>query len=196
MRFTQDWFTKNIPVLELLLAEYAGKANVCALEIGCFEGLSTRWFLEHVLTGETSRIHVVDTFAGSAEHASLDTTRLLETFCANVMGDFSQNVVVHRGMSQELLPTLRSGSFDFIYVDGSHKATDVLIDAVQSWLLLKDGGVLLFDDYEWRGIWPGVVPERERPRLALDAFLHVFAGEYRLVHTGYMLALKKEREAR
>jgi hypothetical protein len=34
--------------------------------------------------------------------------------------------------------------------DGSHRARDVLEDAVLSWPLLKVGGIMLFDDYLWQ----------------------------------------------
>ncbi len=32
-----------------------------------------------------------------------------------------------------------------IYVDGSHKARDVIADAVLAWALLRPGGILIFD---------------------------------------------------
>lgn len=44
---------------------------------------------------------------------------------------------------------LAGREFDFIYVDGSHRATDVLLDVSLAWRLLRsDGrGVMLLDDY-------------------------------------------------
>lgn len=39
--------------------------------------------------------------------------------------------------------------FDLIYIDGSHMRVDVMMDAVLAWPLLKAGGVMVFDDYEW-----------------------------------------------
>ncbi|KAH8069879.1 methyltransferase domain-containing protein [Aureococcus anophagefferens] len=43
---------------------------------------------------------------------------------------------------------LAGREFDFIYVDGSHRATDVLLDVSLAWRLLRsDGrGVMLLDD--------------------------------------------------
>jgi predicted O-methyltransferase YrrM len=38
--------------------------------------------------------------------------------------------------------------FDFIYIDGSHAACDVMSDAVLAWKLLKENGIMIFDDYE------------------------------------------------
>ncbi|KAF2420707.1 hypothetical protein EJ08DRAFT_529646 [Tothia fuscella] len=36
--------------------------------------------------------------------------------------------------------------FDFIYIDGSHVALDVLSDAVPCWPMLDVGGMLAFDE--------------------------------------------------
>ena len=35
--------------------------------------------------------------------------------------------------------------FDFIYVDGSHQAPDVLFDAVMAFKLLRKNGIIAFD---------------------------------------------------
>lgn len=52
-------------------------------------------------------------------------------------------------MSQDWLCQLPVNAFDFYYVDGSHVAPDVMADAVLGWRLLKPGGIMVFDDYEW-----------------------------------------------
>ncbi len=54
-----------------------------------------------------------------------------------------------RGVSRETLRTLPFASYDFIYIDGGHGATDVLEDAVLSFRLAKPGAVIAFDDYLW-----------------------------------------------
>jgi predicted O-methyltransferase YrrM len=187
MQFTQDWFTHNIPPLEKYLDKYKGVAEICAIEIGCFEGLSTHWLLENILTGKNSHIHVIDTFEGSAEMKQIDTTDLFERFNQNVVVKFPKKVFVHIGKSQDLMPNFKDSQIDFIYIDGSHKATDVLIDAVNSWQAVKDGGLLIFDDYEWHF----VMPETEKPKLAINAFLTVFTGEYSLLHKGHQVIIQK-----
>lgn len=42
-----------------------------------------------------------------------------------------------------------SGLFDLAYIDGSHLRLDVLSDAVMCWALLREGGLMVLDDYEW-----------------------------------------------
>lgn len=78
--------------------------------------------------------------------------------------------------------------FDFIYIDGSHIAKDVLTDACMAWPLLKQGGIMVFDDYMWG-------PPRDvlhRPKVAIDAFCNIFAETARIVHVGYQLVVRKE----
>lgn len=44
--------------------------------------------------------------------------------------------------------------FDIIYIDGNHEPEYVMEDAVLSFRKLKEGGIMIFDDYGWtqRGI--------------------------------------------
>ena len=49
----------------------------------------------------------------------------------------------------ELAAEGRTSTFDLVFVDGSHQATDVLTDAVISFQLLRLGGLMIFDDYLW-----------------------------------------------
>jgi hypothetical protein len=56
-----------------------------------------------------------------------------------------------------------------------------------AWGMLKSGGVMLFDDYEWNK-YPELV---RNPKLGIDAFLGVYAGQYELMFKGYQLAVKK-----
>lgn len=62
--------------------------------------------------------------------------------------------------------------FDFIYVDGSHRAPDVLCDAVLGFKLPKVGGFMAFDDYlqaERAWLPYGTDPLR-CPKPAIDAY--------------------------
>ncbi len=194
MKFTQDWFTHNIPTLEKYLGKYKNMTGIRAIEIGCFEGLSTRWFLKNILTGKNSHIHVIDTFKGSGlEHKDIDTNNLLGKFNENVVSDFPEKVSINIGESCCIMPNLYDLQADFIYIDGSHKATDVFIDAIHSWQAIRNGGLLIFDDYEWPSLNVARLdlPEIEKPKLAIDYFLGVFAGQYWLLHRDYQVIIQK-----
>ena len=106
------------------------------LEVGVFEGRSTVWLLENILTHPASTITVVDTFAGGAEHAATDLTDLEERFRANTEPHRAK-LVVRKDRSEAMLRELPMGRYDFVSIDGSHEAADVLSDAVFCWPLIE-----------------------------------------------------------
>ena len=64
----------------------------------------------------------------------------------------------------------------------------MIVDASLSWQILRPGGVLLFDDYEWAQL--GTHPLL-RPGPAIDAFLGLIVGHYELLFADYQLAIRK-----
>jgi len=75
---------------------------------------------------------------------------IYDTFTQNVSG-FLDKIVVKRGYSNEVLPTLEDNSFDMIYIDGNHEPEYVLEDAVLAFRKVKSKGYMIFDDYGWGG---------------------------------------------
>ena len=80
--------------------------------------------------------------------------------------------------------------FDFIYIDGSHIAKDVLTDACMAWPLLTPNGVMVFDDY----LWGNPRDVLHRPKAAIDAFTTLFAEELEIIHVGYQAVVRKKGE--
>jgi hypothetical protein len=183
--FSVDWFSHNIPNWRYWMSGLRDVANARFLEIGCFEGRSTVWLLQHALTRADARIYCVDTFRGGMEHGELDTSRLLLRFRANV-APWRDKVVECIGDSAEVVPRLCE-SFHAIYIDGSHVAIDCLRDAIHGWDRLQPGGVMVFDDYGWQEYRdPALLP-----KTAIDGFLACIASRYKLLHKGYQVAIQK-----
>ena len=140
------------------------------------------WMLENILTHPSSCMTVIDPFF----------TRLgrdIESaFSANLQqsGGADRTTVI-KGFSQEELRELPAQFYDIIYVDGSHSADDVLEDAVLSWRLLKDGGLLIFDDYEL----PILVSPRDRPKPAITAFVRCYRRELKVIHRDFQVVVQK-----
>jgi SAM-dependent methyltransferase len=202
--FSTDWLTPHLPIWEEHLSPYRGRPGLRFLEIGTFEGRATCWLLENVLTDPSSRLFAIDPFKpfylthwkhgfpGKAGYPPPVTIRFEERFDANMEeADAGERLVKMKGASAELLRTLPLASFDFAFVDGSHAPADVLRDAVEAWDLLKEGGILAFDDYLLHSF---TEPYRS-PRMAIDAFMAVTQGRYRTLTTGWQIWLRKTMPA-
>ena len=78
--------------------------------------------------------------------------------------------------------------FDFIYIDGSHTAPDVLTDCIMAFRLLKVGGVMVLDDYLWTVdrsnelATTGAEDFYNLPKPAIDAFMNIFQRKMRVLH--------------
>lgn len=167
MSFTTDWFSDNIPIWENIFKETKIPENI--LEIGSFQGRSTCWLLENT----QAHVTCIDTWEGSPENSEDEKKDLFEIFKQNIE-PWGDRVTVIRDRSDEALRKFKPEPiFDFVYVDGSHHAWDIIDDAVLSWKLLKPNGVMIFDDFEWCA--PGREPEDpSNPRTAIQAFCHGF----------------------
>ena len=190
MKFSQDWFSHNIPTFEFVMSVLPQKQDF--LEIGCFEGRASCWLLQNGLDPD-GKLTCIDTFMGSEEHekAGLDLTELRRTFEENINEAKVADQVVEavQATSYEGLAKMigYEAEFDFIYIDGSHTAPDVMTDACMAFPLLKKGGIMLFDDYLW-GDMPGLL---HRPKLAVDLFVTLFSERCELLVIGYQLAVRK-----
>jgi predicted O-methyltransferase YrrM len=174
-RFTADWFTPAIPVWEEALEPYKGRSDLRYLEVGSFQGRSFLWVLENVANHPSSSLTSIDIVIG-------------EIFRENIeLSGQADRVTTLEGRSEAMLRTLPPDSFDIIYIDGSHRGDDVMIDAVLSWSLLRVGGVIIFDDYKWKGDWPIEL----RPGFAINSFVSLFRSRLEVVHRDGQLIVKR-----
>jgi len=184
-QFTTNWFEPHASRWEKTLVHLKDqKINV--LEIGVFEGRSTTWILEKLFKNPESKLVAVDLFEKfwyGYDHEKV--------FRENIRKSGKENQVeIIKSNSFDALTRLNHKNekqFDFIYIDGSHTAHDVLADAVLSWNLLKEGGILIFDDYEWDYF----EEEYNNPRIAIDAFLKCYQVQVEIIYKRYQVAIKK-----
>ncbi|WP_238159303.1 class I SAM-dependent methyltransferase [Mycobacterium sp. MFM001] len=160
------------------------------LEIGSWEGRSTLFLLTYFTKGQLT---AVDTWAGSTEGYKYDATQDLHDLEARFdsnLAPCAERLTKRKGSSLHVLPQLidEKQEFDLIYVDGSHHADDVLTDAINSWRLLKEGGVIIFDDF-LGNFYPRV---RANPWWPINLFLKYHAGEYRILNAYYQIVLQKK----
>jgi predicted O-methyltransferase YrrM len=188
--FTEDWFSAHTALWSRVLAPFRGKPGVHYLEVGLFEGRSALWMLEQVLTDPSARLTGVDLFPDPV---------VKERWLANLRkSGHADRATTITGYSQVELRKLPLDTYDIIYIDGSHRAADVMADAVLAWGLLKEGGVMIFDDYAARGpmSWTEAPwPPEHTPRLAVDAFLTAHSGSLELLHKQYQAIVRRTADA-
>lgn len=188
---TTDWTSHNFRTWASLLAARRD-LPLGVLEIGSWEGRSAIFFLQYL---RRCRITCIDTFAGGPEHFrepkwQAELPLIEQRFDWNLV-EFGERVEKLKDTSARALARLQAQGrhFDLVYVDGSHRSADVELDATLSWPMVREGGLVIFDDYEW-----SLAPEpTERPKLGIDTFLSGRTGEYRELHRGYQLIVEKIR---
>lgn len=201
-QFTKDWFAWAPEVWKQLIPLLPRGGERGFLEIGSFEGRSMVWIAENMMN-PGDELYCVDTWEGGEEHGAEDMVAVEARFDHNRSIAVTVSNIeirkVKRTSVEQLAMMLTSNiltklagdkynAFTFIYIDGSHKASDVLTDACMAWPLLKQGGLMVFDDYMWGN--PRDV--LHRPKIAIDAFTNIFAETAEIVHVGYQLVVRKK----
>lgn len=184
-----DWTSRFFASWAALL-ENRRHEPLQVLEIGSWEGRSAIFFLRYL---ENCRLTCIDTFQGSPEHAEREKWRealplIEERFDANV-AEFSDRVEKLKATSAEALARLAQDQrrFDVALIDGSHHRDDVLADAEGVWPLVRPGGIVIFDDYEWN--FP--IEPQAHPKLGVDAFLSARPGVFEELERGYQVIVRK-----
>lgn len=193
-QYTHDWFSHNIVAWEQVLRHFKGQPNLRFLEVGCFEGKATNWLCDNILTGDKSRIIVVDSFEGSPEEdgmKDIDFKTLKQRFENNTY-KHQDKITILKGYSQDILRSIIPGGkgYDFIYIDATHTAYGTLEDAVLCHQLLSPNGIIIFDDYQWQD--PNRPQPYNSPALAIESFVACFEPFYDVIMTGYQVGIQKK----
>jgi hypothetical protein len=187
------WFMDNVSHWLDIFDQYrlSERPRIEALEIGSWEGLSA-FFLLNLLP--KARITCVDTWEGADEHKAEDSETGLDALTGSEaafdrnLSRFHGRVEKFKGTSYQYFQSMTDRQrFDLVYVDGSHHCDDVIVDAVKSFEALKVGGLMIFDDYFWC-YYPRVI---DNPAAAINVFLRLKAGSYRLVSVSHQIVIEK-----
>tara|TARA_A100001035_G_scaffold218710_1_gene178631 strand:+ start:169 stop:798 length:630 start_codon:yes stop_codon:yes gene_type:complete len=198
--FTNQWFEKTAKPLWSQIINQSKPKKI--LEIGSYEGASTCYLIDTLsLHHDAFEINAIDTWDGGIEHKNLKINMQLveERFKKNTSlaikkSKKSIELITHKAKSinalSKLITSKKSGYFDFIYIDGSHMASDVLSDAILSFELLKINGIMGFDDYLWK--MPNSNNLLNNPKIAIDSFTNIFALRSAIFQTpNHQLYIKK-----
>ena len=193
MKFTVRFHDHVITSVESICRQVGFPKTV--IEIGVFEGETTFNMSQMISQNvEGYKHYAIDPFDTSADLPEKNMSSTKEIFLNNLK-ESSQGLVEFMNMkSFDALIELRNRGVkaDLIYVDGDHRAPEVLQDAVLGFELLNVGGVILFDDsVVWR--YKGDITNS--PKIAVDNFIQCYWDRLEVLEipNGYQLAIRRKK---
>lgn len=186
---TMTAWNRNIPFFEHEIKPLIRGQDIKILEIGSYQGASTRWMLDNLATHPQSEMWCIDVWEETPQHEGADFQQVEALFDQQI-APHSSKVKKLKGDSWSQLIGLNNRpskpEFDLIYIDGDHSAQGVIQDLVLSWPLLLEGGIVVCDDYVWKenleawrlGFRDYGSP-LETPKMAIDAFTLIYSNRIR-----------------
>ena len=185
--FTADWFSLHTPVWDRLIDQVRPTR---ILEIGSYEGRSAAFLIERCAASGPIELTCIDTWRGGVEHDAAAMGAVEQRFDHNLAlaRKRAGHPVALRKIKEgsftalaKLVAQGEMGAFDFVYIDGSHQAPDVLADAVLGYALTRVNGVIAFDDYLWFNEPEGQQNPLNMPKPGIDAFVNLYQRKLRVV---------------
>ena len=180
-----NWFasTEARENFRKFLAPYKGQPDLQFLQLGAYTGDATVWLMDNILTNETSHLTDVDTWEGSDEYAHEEMNFSdVEKEYDKKTKDY-KNLTKFKGTTIEWLKAAPLDYYDFIYIDADHTATGVLLDAELSFLSVKPGGIIAFDDY----LWTEGKGAHLEPKMGINVFMGRHTKELEIIRNGYQM---------
>jgi len=120
------------------------------LEIGSYEGLTACFLADTFLIHEKSSLITIDPFLPD-ETTKTQMGLETEQMCKNNLSKclYPEKVKLLKMTSDEFFfnEAKTDNKFDFIYIDGSHEINQWLKDIENSFLFIKNQGIIWIDDY-------------------------------------------------
>jgi methyltransferase family protein len=173
-----------------LLSEMPKKA-VCA-EIGVWKGEFSELILKITVP---EKLHLIDPwlfqpeypermYGGAIAKNQSDLDKIFRD--VNTRFEKSENVIIHRGLSEKVLLEFPDSYFDWIYIDGNHQYDYVCRDIELSHLKMKAGGVIAGDDLTWGE------DKRFPVQRAVQSFLkEKKAGKLKIIGSQFIIKLRR-----
>ena len=140
---------------------------VKALEVGCYQGMSSCWMLDALLTHPDSHLTCID-------------SKLDPKFKENIARTGAESrFSLHQGKSHAQMEQLTENSFDLVNLQDRCKLTQhTAKNASLAWQLAKPGGLIIFSYYGWRN----PQDSQQDPKVGIDGFLASVKDRWQPVH--------------
>lgn len=173
-QYTKDYTSSRLPFINKYIGHLKG--TPCSLlEIGVYEGRTTLWLADNFCSHPEAKIICIEPSTNPVILQNIEKCNRKD------------QIEFRCGRSEVEIPTLHS-KFDFVYVDGSHEAKDVLTDWVLIFPLIKSNGIVCFDDYRWKPKRDVVIP----PGPAIDCILSLWVNHIKVLYKGNTVWIQKK----
>ena len=155
------------------------KPGMTVVEVGCFDGSTTRQYIDIVRKNE-GHVILIDTFMGSESIAQNEPhgfgmhNASLYQVVKDKFEKYKDMMTIMKGYSHECLSQLPDNSCDLIFIDADHMYDSCKKDIEASLPKMKKGGILsghdcvgfdfankfpkeAFNHEYWNGVHPGVI---------------------------------------
>ena len=175
---TADWTSGNFPRWRQMLGVWRDRP-LRILEVGTYEGRASIFFLNFFPRSTFVGIDWFEGELGAPAAARLDHN----------MAPYGDRVEVLKMDAVAALEQLASAQrkFDLVYIDVSHYYDIAKATTRAAWPLTVPGSVVIWDDYAWGHD----LPPEQRGATAIDEFLRERDGSYRVLGSGYQLAVER-----
>ena len=171
-----DHFTIHTPLWNNVLNHFfKDSKDLKFLELGSGNGLCANYLLDnfpcYLDTVDMEEVRIIEEEGKKYE---ISTPKNLQPFIDQNRCNF------HLMNTKTYLLSNQDKKYDFIYIDASHEKDWVLFDAINSFSLLKEGGLMIFDDYGWGEC-----------NIGIDSFLTCYQDNIEIFYKGYQVMLIK-----
>ena len=155
------------------------------LEVGCFEGLSAFYVLSELNFVNAYFLDLWDMPNKNSLSLTDDFSLVEKAFDEN-LSEFKFTKIKGDSVISMRKLYRKKINFDFIYIDGSHNGEDILSDAIEAFKILKNGGIIYFDDFL----------QYDKNRLiqsysGIDKFLDLYSDNLKIIFFQNNLVIKK-----
>lgn len=155
------------------------------LEIGCFEGCSSVFFLKNF---RHSHLTCVDLWKNNMQQQGFKMSTVEKVFDLNIK-KYKKNVSKFKISSDKFFKKNlnKPRYFDIIYIDGDHFYQQVFKDLINSFVRLNKNGLIIIDDFNYN-FFKNV---NENPIGAIVPFISIFNKNIKILTITGQIILQK-----
>ena len=145
-KFTMNNITQSVHLIDSV-KKNLNKKKINIIILGCFEGMSTIFFLNNF---NIKKIYSIDKWDVTLYKKSNSKPNLKAENNFNYNTRYYNQVNKIKSTTRDFFKKNIVSSADIIYIDASHHYLDVFNDAKNSWNILNKNKYLIFNSLLWR----------------------------------------------